>query len=356
MEQNNEEYNEKAYNIFNLLNQFRANPRQLARHLEKLKKYLDKETNVLSEPDKVQIQMIEGEKVIDEAIKFLKSLMPIPPLEWDDYLSKSAQDHVNDIGPKGILSYESSDGTEPEARITKYGSYIDSLGENIDFGPNDEIGVIVSMTLDDGEVERPHRENLFKSEFKKVGIACGPHKTEFQLVVMDFASEFFPKKMENNNNNNKINNYIGQKPSISNLIDVTENPIHYNMNIKSSIKESNNIINNYNNNNNVNNNSNNTVNNNNNNNFNNNNNNNVNNNILDETKKQILEKMSNNILNKNGVFEIEQLKQQVKAINSSKKVVQKKIEIFTTITYRFEDGSQRTVNEVKTHIINGNKE
>ena len=338
MEQNNEEYNEKAYNIFNLLNQFRANPRQLARHLEKLKKYLDKETNVLSEPDKVQIQMLEGEKVIDEAIKFLKSLMPIPPLEWDDYLSKSAQDHVNDIGPKGILSYESSDGTEPEARITKYGSYIDSLGENIDFGPNDEIGVIVSMTLDDGEVERPHRENLFKSEFKKVGIACGPHKTEFQLVVMDFASEFFPKKMKNNDNNNKINNYIGQKPSIINLIDVTENPIHYNMNIKSSIKESNNIINN------------------NNNNANNNNNNNIKNNNLDETNKQILEKVSNNILNKNGVSEIEQLKQQVKTINSSKKVVQKKIEIFTTITYRFEDGSQRTVNEVKTHIIKGNKE
>ena len=345
MEQNNEEYNEKAYNIFNLLNQFRANPRQLARHLEKLKKYLDKETNVLSEPDKVQIQMIEGEKVINEAIKFLKNLEPIPPLDWDDLLSKSAQDHVNDIGPKGILSYESSDGTEPEARITKYGSYIDSLGENIDFGPNDEIGVIVSMTLDDGEVERPHRENLFKSEFKKVGIACGPHKTEFQLVVMDFASEFFPKKMENKDNNNKINNYIGQKTSIINPIDVTENPIHYNMNIKSSIKESNNIINN-NNNNNVNNN---------NNNNNNVNNNNIKNNNLDETKKQILEKVSNNILNKNGVSEIEQLKQQVKAINSSKKVVQKKIEIFTTITYRFEDGSQRTVNEVKTHIINGNK-
>ena len=32
---NNEEYSEKAYNIFNLLNQFRANPRQSAHHLEK---------------------------------------------------------------------------------------------------------------------------------------------------------------------------------------------------------------------------------------------------------------------------------------------------------------------------------
>ena len=28
---------------------------------------------------------------------------------------------------------------------------VDSLGENIDFGPNDAMGVIVSMILDDGE-------------------------------------------------------------------------------------------------------------------------------------------------------------------------------------------------------------
>ena len=67
---NNEEYNEKAYNIFNLLNQFRANPRQLAHYLEKLKKYLDKSTNVLSEPGQVQFQTIEGEKVINETLKY----------------------------------------------------------------------------------------------------------------------------------------------------------------------------------------------------------------------------------------------------------------------------------------------
>ena len=38
----NEDYAEKAKNIFNLINKFRANPRELARHLQQLKKYLDK--------------------------------------------------------------------------------------------------------------------------------------------------------------------------------------------------------------------------------------------------------------------------------------------------------------------------
>ena len=66
------------------------------------------------------------------------------------------------------------------------------MGENIDFGPNDAIGVIVSLTLDDGEEERPHRDNLFKNDYKKIGIACGPHQTEFQMCVMDLAYDFIP--------------------------------------------------------------------------------------------------------------------------------------------------------------------
>ena len=71
IENNEENYAEKSRNIFNLINKFRSNPRELARHLEKLKKYLDTSTNILSEPDKIQIQMVEGENVFNEAIQFL---------------------------------------------------------------------------------------------------------------------------------------------------------------------------------------------------------------------------------------------------------------------------------------------
>ena len=161
--------------------------------MEKLKSYLDPSTNILSEPGKIQIQMVEGETVFNEAIDYLNSLTGLMPLEWDDNLTKSATEHVLDIGPKGLLSYESSDGTEPEERISKYGIYVESLGENIDFGPNDALGVIVSLTLDDGESDRPHRENIFKSDYRKVGIACGPHKSEYQMCVMDFAYDFLSK-------------------------------------------------------------------------------------------------------------------------------------------------------------------
>ena len=291
----NEDYAEKAKSIFNLINKFRANPRELARHLQKLKQYLDTNSNILSEPDKIQIQMVEGEEVFNEAINYLNNLRPMKPFQWEEALAQSAQEHVDDIGPKGLLLYQSSDGTEPEDRIAKYGDYVESLGENIDFGPNDALGVIVSLTLDDGEEERPHRENLFKSEYKKIGIACGPHQTEFQMCVMDLAYDFIPKGQEQEHE---------QEP------------------------EPENVNNNYNKNKNL-----------------------VRNND-DETKGKLMENnqigMGKNLNNNEG-NEIDFLTNQVKIINSNKKIVKREVEIITKITYTYEDGSTKEINEVKKH-------
>ena len=291
----NEDYAEKAQNIFNLINKFRANPRELARHLQQLKKYLDTNSNILSEPDKIQIQMVEGEEVFNEAINYLNNLRPMQPFQWEEALAQSAQEHVDDIGPKGLLLYQSSDGTEPEDRIAKYGDYVESLGENIDFGPNDALGVIVSLTLDDGEEERPHRENLFKAEYKKIGIACGPHQTEFQMCVMDLAYDFIPKGQEQEH-----------EPE----------------------PEQENINNNYNKNKNL-----------------------LRNNDV-ETRGKLMANNQTGMgknLNNNEGNEIDFLTNQVKVINSNKKIVKREVEIITKITYTYEDGSKKEINEVKKH-------
>ena len=328
IDDNEVDYAEKSRNIFNLINKFRSNPRELARHLEKLKKYLDKNTNILSEPDKIQIQMVEGENVFNEAIQYLKNLSPLPPFEWDDCLAQSAQEHVDDIGPKGLLLYQSSDGTEPEDRISKYGNYVESLGENIDFGPNDEIGVIVSLTLDDGEEERPHRDNLFKNDYKKIGIACGPHQSEFQMCVMDMAYDFIPKGQINNNmNNNNLNN----NQNMNNNNDMNNN-FNNEMNANEAVNHSpyvklsldNDDYKNF--------------------------------KAMDEeaNRRNMMGNANNAVQNNNvgGGSEIDQLMQQVKVINQSKKVVKKTVEITTKITYTYEDGSQKEVNEIKTHVFN----
>jgi hypothetical protein len=307
-----EDYEQKAKDIFNLINTFRKNPRELAKKLELIRTYLDPDTNILSEPNKIQIQMVEGDNVFKEAIQFLKSLPPLKPLQWDENLCRSAQEHVDDIGPKGLLLYQSSDGTEPEDRISKYGNYVESLGENIDFGPNDAMGVIISLTLDDGEEERPHRENIFKQDYQKVGIACGPHKTEFQMCVMDFAFDFQPlnapnemkvmmnkEDMMNNSNFANQNNPNNQSPLVK-------------LSLENDDFKSKELLNN----------------------------------------QQLVSNVNPGVIQNNQVVsnnEIDQLAFETSNLMKTLKVVNKKVEIITKITYTYEDGSTKVVTQNESH-------
>ena len=257
--------------------------------------------------------MVEGDNVFKEAIQFLKSLPPLKPLQWDHNLAKSAQEHVDDIGPKGLLLYQSSDGTEPEDRISKYGTYIDSLGENIDFGPNDAMGVIISLTLDDGEEERPHRENLFKSDYQKVGIACGPHKTEFQMCVMDFAYDFKPL---NAGNEMKVQMNKEDMMNNSNFANQNNNPNNQSPLVKIDMNE-------------------------------------------DEFKnkdinQQLIPQNNANpaVMQSNqggGGSELDQIILNTTNIMNNLKVLSKKVEIVTKVTYTYEDGSTKVVTQNETH-------
>ncbi len=259
--------------------------------------------------------MVEGDNVFKEAIQFLKSLPPLQPLQWDPNLSRSAQEHVDDIGPKGLLLYQSSDGTEPEDRISKYGTYVESLGENIDFGPNDAMGVIISLTLDDGEEERPHRENLFKSDYQKVGIACGPHKTEFQMCVMDFAYDFKPL---NAGNEMKIQMNKEDMMNNSNFANQNNNPNNQSPLVKINVEN-------------------------------------------DDFKSKDMNQqlMQNNInptvmqSNQGGNNELDQIILNTTNVMNNLKVLSKKVEIVTKVTYTYEDGSTKVVTQNETHEFKG---
>ena len=265
--------------------------------------------------------MVEGDNVFKEAINFLKSLPPLKPLQWDENLCRSAQEHVDDIGPKGLLLYQSSDGTEPEDRIAKYGNYIESLGENIDFGPNDAIGVIISLTLDDGEEERPHRENLFKQDYQKVGIACGPHKTEFQMCVMDFAFDFQPLNAGNEMNINMKKEDMMNNPDFANQ---NNQNIQNNQNNQNKTNDQQPLA------------------------------------YLpftnDEVKnkeiinQQVVPNVNPGVMADNKVNnDIDQLVIDTTNIIQNLKIINKKVEISTKITYTFDDGSTKVVTQNETH-------
>ena len=67
-------------------------------------------------------------------------------------------------------------------------------------------------------------------------------------------------------------------------------------------------------------------------------------------RRQVMENNKTGIQNQNiGGNEIDQLINQVKITNANKKVIKKEVEITTKITYTYEDGSTKEINEVKKH-------
>ena len=80
---------------------------------------------------------------------------------------------------------------------------------------------------------------------------------------------------------------------------------------------------------------------------------------MDEEAKR-REMMENNkqVMAPNNNFggnEIDQITQQVQVINANKKILKKEVEIITKITYTYEDGSTKEINEVKKHVFGPNQ-
>ena len=119
----------------------------------------------------------EGAKAVEEAIGFLSSQQPLKPYKFSEQLSKSAKFHVEDIGPKGLIQHESSDGTKANDRIGRYGKIIGGWGENLSFYSETALEVILSLIIDDGVANRGHRENIFKADHGFCGVYTGDHKS-----------------------------------------------------------------------------------------------------------------------------------------------------------------------------------
>jgi uncharacterized protein YkwD len=55
-------------------------------------------------------------------------------MEWSEELERAALDHLEDIGPKGLLSHAGSDKSSYKQRIERYCKWGGSIFEAIDYG------------------------------------------------------------------------------------------------------------------------------------------------------------------------------------------------------------------------------
>jgi uncharacterized protein YkwD len=165
------------------VNAMRANPAAYAANLEqRLPFYKGK---ILRMPKRTPLQTNEGASAVKEAIRALRSAKPLPELAELPALNKAAQDHVREIGPKGLVRHESLDGKGPADRVRRYTKSSVAVGEVISFGPEQPRDVVIDLLVDDGVRDRGHRKLLLDGRFRYGGSACGPHAVYRHMCVVD---------------------------------------------------------------------------------------------------------------------------------------------------------------------------
>jgi hypothetical protein len=96
--------------------------------------------------------------------------------------------HAGDIGGKGMMSHNGSDGQDPFQRINSTGVAHNTAAENIYAGGKDSTAqdIIISLVIDDGVSSRGHRSNIFNAAL--TGATCGieDHTSYGLVAVFDY--------------------------------------------------------------------------------------------------------------------------------------------------------------------------
>ncbi|MBP5367934.1 MAG: CAP domain-containing protein [Bacteroidales bacterium] len=119
-------------------------------------------------------------------IEDLKSSKNKKMLIPNENLCKASRAHVNDIGPKGLVQHESSDGTGTFVRVAKYYNG-GAMAENISFGYSDPMKITRQLLVDDGNTKVGHRKNILGDGYVRIGVAIGDHSKYRSMCVQDFS-------------------------------------------------------------------------------------------------------------------------------------------------------------------------
>lgn len=139
---------------------------------------------------------VEGREVLNEAISFLNSIKPRQPLKLAGCLCLAAQDHIKDIGQKGIAQHEGTDGSTPKTRAERYTFSLIDAGENIAYGQSTPRNAVIGWIVNDGVPNRGHRKNIFRADYQYIGIAVGSHTRYKTMYIQEFSLQTITNAQE----------------------------------------------------------------------------------------------------------------------------------------------------------------
>ena len=167
------------------MNLARQNPALYATFIEQMRG--DFQGNLLVRAGRIPLRTKEGVRAVDEAIRYLRSASPQAPLTFSPGMSRAAADHCA-AQAGGGMSHTA--GGDTGSRISRYGTWGGSWGENISCGRSGARETVIALIIDDGLRSRKHRKNIFSPAFGYAGAAVGPHAQYRTVCSMAFAGSY----------------------------------------------------------------------------------------------------------------------------------------------------------------------
>jgi uncharacterized protein YkwD len=181
--------------IVDEINLARSNPLQYSRYLADFKRQYT--GNQIRFSDGSVLITNEGVAAVDEAIEFLRLAKPEASFEMRAGLGMAARTHLEDLMRTGRTGHKGSDGSNAEDRFSRFGTWSDSVGENIIYHSRSARENVISLLIDDGVKNRGHRKNIFKSSFRAIGVAFGTPPKSTNMCIITFAGGYIDKPLPN---------------------------------------------------------------------------------------------------------------------------------------------------------------
>lgn len=135
----------------------------------------------------IQKNSFDDDEFVESLHNDLKKTLGLHPLKPAEKLWESAAHHAYDMGHKGLIGHESSDGTPHHIRIKRY-HQADHVAESLCYGYNEALDIVMQLLLDEAIETRTNRYNILNSNLHHIGLSIKPHREYDHNAVIDFSN------------------------------------------------------------------------------------------------------------------------------------------------------------------------
>jgi len=179
----------KEKDVIFCLNMVRSQPEKFTNDfVRQLDKCFD--GNTMTVPGGSAFTTQEGVKAVKELIKVLPKTKGMNVLLPSKGLSNAAKELAIFQEKTGKTGHIGENGASLSKRISKFGKYTSNIAENVSYGEESAIMVVISLLIDDGVSSRGHRINILNANLKLAGAKWAKHPKFKQMCAITFAANF----------------------------------------------------------------------------------------------------------------------------------------------------------------------